>query len=332
MEGLGGARPRRTEQQENAAAFVARAQQKKAAARAAAVRAARREAAQWGDLGGNATVAPFPGPFGPIVIPNPKYFNDRKWDDKRATDLARHVGAPTPWAVSSGPIPHWAPYDATRDRYNPRAKASLDAVASAKPGARQRRRQLPAVVRERLAALQLQEAATSAPGQQGPQEECETVAGLGDDGSDGEAAAVEAAEAAADAAAAAAEAVAAARASAEAVSVAAARAQAAAEVAAAAEASALEEAEVAALLGLAASRNSTEQELQRVPTINMARLGPTAERLPLDGWVNGRHRPSPSQVKALRVAATQSERGSALAVSRSSWLRSVEALRTAPLR
>ncbi|KAJ1639480.1 hypothetical protein T492DRAFT_937363 [Pavlovales sp. CCMP2436] len=127
-------------------------ERRKAAARAKALCEGRREAARWGELGHNAAVAPFAGPFGPIIVPNPKYFNDRKYDAGRATELARHVGAAWPWEASAGPIAHWTTYDAAADRYNPRFRQT---GASAPPRQHARpHRQLPAVVRERLAALE----------------------------------------------------------------------------------------------------------------------------------------------------------------------------------
>ena len=84
--------------------FVRQAEARKAAQRARALRDGRREAAQWGDLAIGVAIAPFPGPFGPILVPNPKYFVDRKHDDGRSTELARAVGAHAAWAPSAGPV------------------------------------------------------------------------------------------------------------------------------------------------------------------------------------------------------------------------------------
>lgn len=252
MEAMGGGHPLRTEQEQAALAFVRRAEQKKAAARARAVRAGRREAAQWGDIGQNAAVAPFLGPYGPIVIPNPKYFNDRKWDDGRSTELAQKVGAHRPWGLSAGPIAHWAQYEAASDRYNQRARALQPGPEATGAKSSRRRQQLPAVVRERLAAQQLQDRAA-------PPTEVSAEA------------AAEAARAAADASAAAVEAAHAARAATEAAGVAAARATAAADAAAEAEARADAEAEAAALAAQAAASAGAE-ERPRVPTLDLARL------------------------------------------------------------
>jgi hypothetical protein len=137
--------------------FLAEEERKKARLRAKALKAGRAEAAQWGELGIGAAIAPFAGPFGPIIVPNPKYYNDRKFDAGRATALARHVGAAKPWELSAGPTPHWAPYDAAADANARRAgsrrpsSAPLGGPRPQPPGAR-RQRQLPTVVRERLAA------------------------------------------------------------------------------------------------------------------------------------------------------------------------------------
>lgn len=252
MEAMGGGHPLRTEQEQAALAFVRRAEQKKAAARARAVRAGRREAAQWGDIGQNAAVAPFLGPYGPIVIPNPKYFNDRKWDDGRSTELAQKVGAHRPWGLSAGPIAHWAQYEAASDRYNQRARALQPGPEATGAKSSRRRQQLPAVVRERLAAQRLQDRAA-------PPTEVSAEA------------AAEAARAAADASAAAVEAAHAARAATEAAGVAAARATAAADAAVEAEARADAEAEAAALAAQAAASAGAE-ERPRVPTLDLARL------------------------------------------------------------
>lgn len=253
MEAMGGGHPLRTEQEQAALAFVRRAEQKKAAARARAVRAGRREAAQWGDIGQNAAVAPFLGPYGPIVIPNPKYFNDRKWDDGRSTELAQKVGAHRPWGLSAGPIAHWAQYEAASDRYNQRARALQPGPEATGAKSSRRRQQLPAVVRERLAAQQLQQDRAAPPTEVSAE------------------AAAEAARAAADASAAAVEAAHAARAATEAAGVAAARATAAADAAAEAEARADAEAEAAALAAQAAASAGAE-ERPRVPTLDLARL------------------------------------------------------------
>mmetsp|Transcript_19228 Transcript_19228/g.49653 ORF Transcript_19228/g.49653 Transcript_19228/m.49653 type:complete len:220 (+) Transcript_19228:15-674(+) len=136
-------------------------------ARERAKRDGRRELDAWGELGAGAVVAPFAGPYGPIILPNPRYFNDRKWDEGRHIALARELGADRPWSVSAGPIPHWTEYNAGRDRYNPAGRRISQSAAPVAAKTARRRPGLPAAVRARLAEQELAawdwEASASAP-------------------------------------------------------------------------------------------------------------------------------------------------------------------------
>jgi len=103
-----------------------------AKAAAEARRQGEEELRRWGSAAAGAKVAPFAGPYGPVIVPNPRYFQERKHDRSRSYDLAWAVGARAPWDGTAVTSPHWLDFFAPRE---PRPRRTRSAAHPPRAGA-----------------------------------------------------------------------------------------------------------------------------------------------------------------------------------------------------